>query len=196
MKNTGHNQGDGTEYDEKDWKVFINNKIKEYGFEKWRRGIENKGSLHRYRKKKCPSKEDFYVGDWASSLLFKARAGSLELKERTYRYNQWGNKECVFGCNVDGRIADESVQHLMTECGGYPEIMEWAIGEYRRVLGVSRFREITLRGDEDQGTDFFLGLGDDIPWEVIEVTKKYLVLLMTARQEKIYMTLNENNMIE
>ena len=191
-----YNQGDRTEYDEKDWKVFINNRIKEYGLEKWRRGIENKGSLHRYRKKKCPSKEDFYVGDWASSLLFKARAGSLELKERTYRYNQWGNKECVFGCNVDGRIADESVQHLMTECGGYPEIMEWAIGEYRRVLGVSRFREITLRGDEDQGTDFFLGLGDDIPWEVIEVTKKYLVLLMTARQEKINMTLNENNMIE
>ena len=63
--------------------------------------------------------------------------------------------------------------------------MNWAIDKYSRILVLDTSEEITLRGDDDQGTGFFLGLGEDIPGDLVEITKKYLGLLWSARQAKI-----------
>ena len=147
--------------------------------------MEGKQTLSRYSLKSTPQRESFYDGSWGSSLLFKARAGALELNDRTYRFNPRNSKECEYGCMVNGRIVDETVQHVMTECQGYSEAMIWAIAEYRRVLGEEGFREITLRGDDDQGTNFFLGFGKDIPIEIMEITKRYLVWIWAVRQTKV-----------
>ena len=159
--------------------------MKEYGLAKWRTGIENKQTLVRYGLKKAPHWESFYDGSWGSSLLFKARSGSLEVNERTYRFNPRNSKECEHGCIVNGRVAEETIQHIMTECSGYSEAMAWAIDEYKRVMGEDGFREIILRGDEDQGTNFFLGLVEEVPREVVEVTKKYLVWIWAVRQARV-----------
>ena len=183
--NLRYNVGDNNIYDTDKWGTLINTRIKEYGLELWKRGIEGKRTLLLYGRKGNPHKEDFYDGSWGSSLLFKARSGSLELNERTYRFNEGGSKDCVHGCVLNGGVAVESIQHIMTECNGYTEIMNWAINEYSQVLGVDNFREITLRGDDDQGMGFFLGLGENIPRDVVEITKKYLGLLWSARQAKI-----------
>lgn len=182
--NLAYTRGDTTRYDMKQWRVYINTRVQEFGLGKWRRGIESKSSLIRYAKKKCPRKEVFYDGSWGSSLLFKARSGSLELNDRTYRFNDSRTKNCEHGCLREGRVIDETLHHVMVECEGYPEAMEWAVGVYVDILGEQRFREVT-EGSDDQGIDFFLGLEENVPLEVIEVTKMYLTLIWNERQRKI-----------
>ena len=140
--------GDRNVYDEKKWKSVISARIEEYGLEKWRRGIEGKSSLLGYGMKKCPKREDFYDGSWTSSLLFKARSGSLEINDRTHRFNERRNKHCEFGCSRDGVMLDETVQHIMTECEGYQDEMGRAIEIYKGILGNMKFREITEGGGE------------------------------------------------
>ena len=185
-----YTRGDTSRYEMKKWKILINERVSEYGLEKWRNGIEGKTSLARYGKKKCPKKETFYDGSWVSSLLFGARSGSLDLNERTYRFNDTRSKICEHGCIQGGRQREETVQHIMTECEGYPEAMDWAIREYNDILGEQRFREIS-ESSEDQGLDFLIGLEDDVPPEVLEVTKAYLGLIWIEREKKIRIRLGQ-----
>ena len=63
--------------------------------------------------------------------------------------------------------------------------MAWAIAECKGVIGEDGFREIILRGVEDQGTNFFRGLGKDGTKEIVEVTKKYLVWIWAFRQARV-----------
>ena len=175
--------GDTSVYDIKKWKTFINERVQKYGLKKWRDGIDDKTSLERYGKKKCPKTEMYYDGSWRSSLLFKARSGSLETNVRTYRYNERGNKECEYGCRSEGVVMDETIFHIMAECNGNSEYMEWAIQNYVRILGREKFLEILGTGEEN--IDFFLGLEEDVPMEVMEITKIYLGMIWSARKEKM-----------
>ena len=104
--NLAYTQGDESVYTEKEWKLYINTRVEEFGLEKWRKDMERKQTLSMYCKKKCPKKEAFYDGSWMSSLLFKARSGSLELNERTHRFNDRRSKECEQGCRHEGRVVD------------------------------------------------------------------------------------------
>ena len=182
--NLSLDRGDNNVYDEKKWKGIINTRVSEYGLEKWEKGMERKSTLRRYKKKKYPGKERFYDGNWISSLLFKARTDSLELNDRTYRFNDQRTKACEQGCTTEGRLMDETIRHIMTECEGYSEAMEWAMNEYKLILGINKFREITEQGEEN-GIAFLLGLEEDVPINVVETTKKYLGILWTERAIKI-----------
>ena len=55
--------------------------------------------------------EKFYVVDWMSKFLFKARTGSLEVNGRTYRWSGKGEncEWCALGVK-------ETVEHLVLKC--------------------------------------------------------------------------------
>ena len=170
--------GDETLYSTDRWKGFINDKVQEYGLNKWRRGIEKKSTLHMYGKKVKPNKELFYNGDWGSSLLFKARSGSLELNSRTYRYNENRDKKCRM-CNLDNGV-DETIHHVMIECTGYEEPRDWLRNKIHETMGEGEFAKIIRM--EGNGIKFLLGLDEDIPIEVIEATKSFLSKIWAMRR--------------
>ena len=54
----------------------------------------NEKALTWYKNKEKPNNEKIYNGSWESTLLFKARTGSLEVNEKR---RKWGGKKI---CNV------------------------------------------------------------------------------------------------
>ena len=144
--------GDVNVYSEKNWKVLINNKVREFGLEKWKMGMENKSSLKLYSSKGKPKKEIFYNGDWGSSLLFKARSNSLEVNDRTYRFRESRDRNCMV-CNMRVR---ETLDHLFVECPAYEQARDGVTRDFKDLLGENEFREII--SSDDNGLGFFLGL--------------------------------------
>ena len=153
--------------------------MRAYGLDKWRHGIQGKVSLRNYSLKLEPSKEKFYNGNWASSLLFKARTNSLELRSRVYRFEGNGDKTCL-ACNMG---CEETVHHIIVECQAYEEVRVSAIADYVGSIGRDKFNRVISR--EDDGLNYFLGLGEDINTEVVEITKSLLLSIWTIRASVI-----------
>ena len=137
--------------------------------------MENKSSLKLYSLKEKPKKEIFYTGDWASSLLFKARSNSLEVNDRTYRFRENRDRNCVV-CNMRVR---ETLDHLFVECPAYEQARDGVIRDFIDILGENKFREII--SSDDNGLGFFLGLVQGGSLQVIEVTKIYLSKIWAIR---------------
>merc|ERR1719154_70437 len=112
------------------WKGIINNKVKDYGLLKWKQGIGNKSTLKMYSEKAAPRKEVFYSGNKGSSLLFKARTNSLEVNDRTYRFNENRERLCKM-CNMG---VEETLDHLIVECPVYDIARVKTMGEYKGIL--------------------------------------------------------------
>ena len=127
-----------------------------------------------YLEKSVPQKENFYNGDWGSRLLFRARTNSLEVRDRTYRFNETREKTCL-GCNMG---VDETVEHIMAECPAYDG--DKVIREYKGILGEDKFRELVEL--EDKGLSFLLGIAENVPVQVVEITKTYLCQVWGKRE--------------
>ena len=144
--------------------------------EKWKDRIGRKATLKMYSEKSVPQKENFYNGDWGSSLLFRARTNSLEVGDRTYRFNETREKTCL-GCNMG---VDETVEHIMAECPAYDGDRDKVIREYKEILGEVKFRELVEL--EDKGLSFLLGIAENVPVQVVEITKTYLCQVWGKRE--------------
>ena len=168
--------GDSNDYSVRKWKVIINNKVKEFGLEKWKAGMEKKSTLKLYSNKVTPRKEVFFNGNWGSELLFKARSNSLEINERTYRFNERREKTCYI-CNM---AVNETLDHLMTECPTYDQDRVGIMREYKEFLGEVKFREVI--SEDDNGLGFLLGLVEGAPPQVIELTKTFLCNIWRTRE--------------
>ena len=159
-------QGDQHGYSPEELKPHIRRKVEEQGLKEWQKGLE-KSTLELYRNKKCPKKESFYDGSWVSGLLFKARAGSLEVNFRTYRYNDGQTRRCPFCPGEEGD--QETLLHLMVNCTAYEDIMDWAIDRYENELGQDGFREIRER--DDFGLGYLLGFEAQYGRNVVKISK-------------------------
>ena len=174
--------GDEGEYEIGDWKVIINKKVEEYGLEKWKRGMENKTTMDIYKKKKMPKKESCYEGGGDSVLLFRTRAGSLEVNRRTHRFNEMKSKWCHF-CETQGRREEETIIHLLTECPAYEDAMDWAIRKYMDIIGEAEFH--MKRQDEDRGLGYFLGIEEGVPGGVVQISKTYINWIWGIREREM-----------
>ena len=173
--------GERVVYSGKDLKPIIKLRVEEYGLNKWVKGIESKSTLGVYGNKKCPGREKFFDGSWLSSLLFKARAGALELNDRTYRYNEGNIRRCQL-CEVEWG-SQETLKHFMAECPAYEEEMDWARGRYIGEVGIERFNDWVI-GD-DLGLRYFLGFEKGLGTEIVEITKQYLGIIWNKRMEML-----------
>ena len=173
------NHGERGIYSTKELKLIINMRVEEYGCKKWVGGIESKSTLILYKNKECPGKEGFYDGSWLSTLLFKARAGALELNGRTYRYNEGHIRGCQL-CDLEWGN-QETVKHFMAECPAYEMEMDWARERYIQVLGVERFNE-EVQG-EDAGLGCFLGFDKGVNPGIVDITKAYLGMIWNRRTQ-------------
>ena len=175
-------EGDDGDFEVREWKVIINKKVEEYGLEKWKRGMENKTTMEIYRKKKMPKKESCYEGGGDSVLLFRTRAGSLEVNRRTHRFNELKSKWCHF-CEIQGSREEETIIHLLTECPAYEVAMDWAIGKYIEIIGEREFH--MRRQDDDRGLGYFLGIEEGVPGDIVHITKTYINWVWSIREREI-----------
>ena len=164
-------------YDERKWKGIINNNVKEHGLLKWKQGMEKKSTLKMYSEKEKPKKEIFYNGNKGSSLLFKARTNSLEINDRTYRFNGSRDRWCKM-CN---RGVEETLDHVIVECSAYDTARDIAISKYKGILGDNKFREIINL--DDNGIGFLLGIGKETPDLVVEISKSFLSQIWAKREK-------------
>ena len=170
---------DAANFDENKWKRVINRKVQGYGLAKWRNGIESKVSLGLYAIKPQPKMEFFFDGNWASTLLFKARSNSMEINDRTYRFNEGRIRECEMCRNgiIDG--AFETTIHLIAECEAYDNARGRAMEQYIDIMGRDWFDEVVSA--DDSGLSHFLGLVLGTPLEVVNVTKSLLSNIWRVR---------------
>ena len=144
--------------------------------------MENKSTMEIYRNKRMPKKENCYEGGGDSVLLFRARAGSLEVNRRTHRFNEMKSKWCHF-CEVQGSREEETIIHLLTECQAYGPAMEWAIDKYIEIIGERDFH--MKRQDDDRGLGYFLGLEEGVPGGIVQVSKAYINWVWNIREKEI-----------
>ena len=134
--------------------------------------------------KETPCYVKFYNGSWSSELLFKARSQSLEVNERTYRWNAERSKECK-GCRCH---ADESVYHIIVECERYERERNVLIQSVSEEWGREFF--IDWNGNENLKICQLLGIGDLPNERVIEAVKIFLVDVWKKRSLLNPMNLN------
>ena len=175
--------GENLDLDENAWKGFINLKVKEYGLDKWKSGINSKSTLKMYSSKSHPKRELFFNGNWGSTLLFKSRTNSLELNNRTFRFNEGRTKTCE-ACRIG---ADETLHHFMMECHAYTDVRVEFLEGYKSIIGISKFNEV-IAGD-DRGMSYLLGLNDETPCHLVVITKRLLTKLWARRE---YILANRN----
>ena len=87
-----------------------------------------------YSEKAAPRKEIFYSGNEGSSLLFKARTNSLEVNNRTYRFNENRERRCKM-CIM---TVEDTVDHFIVECPVNDIARVKTMGEYKGTLGDSK----------------------------------------------------------
>ncbi len=61
------------------WKRKVKKNIQAKMMEEWRKGLQEKSSMHLYKQREVFKYDEYTVGDKASELLFKARTGDLEV---------------------------------------------------------------------------------------------------------------------
>ena len=115
-------------------------------------------------------------------LLFRTRAGSLEVNRRTHRFNLAKSKLCHF-CELRGYEIDETITHILTECPAYESEMDWAVGKFKEIIGENEFE--MKRQDDDGGLCFFLGLEENVPGGVVQITKEYISRVWRIRDSEI-----------
>ena len=112
----------------------------------------NKSKLKMYSEKVAPMKDIFYSGNKGSSLLFKVRTNSQEVKDRTYRFNE--NRDRL--CQMSNMVVEETLDHLIVECLAYDITRVKTVGDNKGILGKSKCREII--NSDDNGLRFLLGI--------------------------------------
>ena len=75
---------------------------------------------------------------------------------------------------------DESVEHILAECPAYDVDRDTVIREYKGILGEDKFRELVEL--EDKGLSFLLGIAENVPVQVVEITKTYLCQVWGKRE--------------
>ena len=162
-------------YDRNKWKKCINVKVGNFGLNKWRAGMSGKPTLSRYSLKPKPKVEQFYSGNQGSALLFKCRTNSLELNNRTHRFNELRSRRCN-NCRMG---MDESIEHVFFECLGYVNMRLRVLGKYKEILGESKYEEV-FEGEDV--LPFLFGLMESTPIEIVEATKEYLCEVWNGRK--------------
>jgi hypothetical protein len=154
------------EVTKKVWKKKINDRIQRVGLEIWKAGVVNKRTLASYSWKERPSKERCYNGGWEGELLFKARAGCLEVRARTYRWSGEGDL-----CGVCRTGERETIEHFIMDCEGY-NIERTALLQLAEVALGGEWAMV--RGDRQTLLAMLLGLGRGAIAEITEGTKSFL----------------------
>ena len=112
-----------------------------------------------------PRKEIYYDGSFGSSLLFKARSGSLELNSRTYRWNENQTKLCI-KCNEG---VEEDLSHVVIHCEKYDCARDVFI--LKVAIGRERWIEINWIENDNLGLGYILGFENSRSGKVIAETK-------------------------
>ena len=173
-------RGDGRDWNENDWKKWVNERVKEMGLLRWREGMASKSTLEWYMTKPRPRHELFFCGDFASQLLFRARTQSLEVNGRTYRWSESGSKECKC-CDLS---VDENVEHIILDCPRYACERERLVSEIIDVLGLEEW--MNLREDRSLYISTILGLNaNESRCRYIDSVKNYLVDIWNIRSHII-----------
>jgi len=62
-------------------------------------------------------------------------------------------------------VPKETVEHILAE---YEVDWDKVIREYKEIMGEDKFREL-----EDKGFNFLIGIAEDVPLQVVEITKTF-----------------------
>ena len=69
---------------------------------------------------------------------------------------------------------DKTVEHILAECPAYEVDRDKVIREYKGIMGEDKFREVGWLED--------MGIAEDVPMQVIEITKTFLCQVWWKRE--------------
>jgi len=118
--------------------------------------MERKSSTYLYRLgKEGICWEHYHNGDWASTLLLRARAGALDTREMEWKI---GGEGVDLTCGLCGE-GEETLEHVLLDCEGLADL-RWEVPE---------------EDDKEIIMSFMLGLNKCNNSNIIEKTKGLLV---------------------
>ena len=128
-----------------------------------------------------PGIEDFYIGDFRSKLLFKARTGLLEVNGRTHRWS--GKSENCEYCIIGVK---ETIEHMIIECMGHEQERKVLIGEMKNLIGEKKWDEVKARDDEGLSVILDFECEDEMinmhRMKVVNITKVYQLKVWNKRE--------------
>ena len=165
---------------EREWERLglkdVNKRVKENGLNRWRTGMNNKSTLKWYKSKKQPEKINWHKGDRESKLMFKARAGVLEVNGRK-------RDEAEQGCRHCGE-EKETIEHFIVECDKYEEERQELIDSIKEEIGEEEW-DRRLWEEEEGGIVTALGLYEKSQTNesIIKHMKAFLNKCWTKREQ-------------
>ncbi|KAF2362306.1 hypothetical protein FHG87_006937 [Trinorchestia longiramus] len=129
-----------------------------------------------YASKNVPRFKMFYDGSFGSKLLFAVRCKALSVNRRTWRWNE-GNTRLCLQCN---RGVEETVEHLVLECGMYEHERESLMDVVHEQCGENKWNARCV--EEDSGMRYLVGLDEECNMTVVDAMKDFLVHAWNKRQ--------------
>ena len=167
-------------YRRRGWYNEINKNARDKSTQAWRADVEKKSTLQLYKQKKVPATEKYYLGDLKSSLLLKARTGSLEVRRRTYFLAADRNKNCLH-CTQE----EETISHLLLHCALFDDERRNYQNTISETIGAQAWVEEKQLADG--GLSLLLGFkSSPHPMKIIRLTKNFLNDIWKKRN-KIYL---------
>jgi len=164
-------------YRRQGWYTSIKKTVIDKCTQAWQTEVERKSTLQLYKQKNIPASVNFYLGDMKSSLLLKARTGSLEVRRRTYFFEPDQNKNCIQCTNEE-----ETISHLFFHCTLFNDeqgIYQNAITE---VIGPQAW--IEEKQLPDGGLSLLLGFKPSPHlMKIVSLTKNFLGKIWKKRKE-------------
>ena len=89
----------------------VKKEVKKEGLKNRKQIWKRKKKLRRYKNKEKTKNEKIYNGPWESTLLFKARADSLEVNEKGRKWG--GEKDTCEKCEIKRERNTGTLEHVL-----------------------------------------------------------------------------------
>ena len=139
--------------------------------------MENKKTLEWYKEKPCPRRVNWHDGSMGSDLFFRARCQALDVRGRTYRWNESGSNVCV---ECEGNDV-ESVEHVMLECPKYARERQRMMNVVLKELAAEE--NVLMGRDGKEWMISLLGLNEERTNESVRAVKMFLEEVWCMRRK-------------
>ena len=82
------------------WKVYVKGEIQKSFIQEWKRGVEEKSSLHAYKILDKPVRGNCWDGSKGARILFQGRAGVVNVEKRKQKWTNGSDGKCKV-CSVE-----------------------------------------------------------------------------------------------
>lgn len=141
------------------WKTYVRKVVTEKHHDQWKQGVNEKSTLRAYRVLGKPVKGRCWDGSKGSRLLFKGRAGVINLEKRKQKWTNGSDGKC----KVCGGGEDETIDHFLSWCPAYQGMRDSLFERWKQRDGLCESLGQVQGMTESERLAWMLGMKGGLP---------------------------------